>query len=189
LTDQLDPLRVRLAREQAQDVAHDLAELEADEDRIGLPGLEPREEVGGVPQDGPQAQGVLLREGDVLPLLRGEMRVERDVRHADDLIDRRAHLLAQRVEELAPRAIRLLGLLLHLLELDVFRFQGLLPARDLELERRGARAQVVRRLRESDVMRSKAASSRFRPIAQPRARGEAPSPPPWPPPPAWRWAA
>ena len=108
VTGQLEALLVRARRQQPDRLLHGLAQVERHPLERQLPRLDLRE-VENVVDERQQRLGRVLHRPQVLALLRGQLRPERQLRHADDAVHRRADLMAHVRQELALGGRRLLG--------------------------------------------------------------------------------
>ena len=108
---ELEPLVVRLLRGQRRDGADDLVELEVGGFEVELAGLD-LGEVEDVVDDRQQRRAGVVDLADVVALLGRELRLEGEVREADDGVHRRADLVAHVREEHGLHLRGFLGLLL-----------------------------------------------------------------------------
>ena len=115
---QLEPLLVGARGQQANGVFDDVADAERDAVERQLARLDFRE-VEDVVDQRQQRLARVLDRAQVVALLRGERRAERQLRHADDGVHRRPDLVAHVGEELALGDGRLFGAALGDLELPV----------------------------------------------------------------------
>ena len=116
LGEEREPFFGRAERERLHAAAELLAELEGEWLEAQAAGLDLRD-VEDVVDDVQQRLGRRSHQVQRLALLRAQVAVEQQRRHAHDAVHRRPDLVAHVREELALGAVRLLGLLPRLLEL------------------------------------------------------------------------
>src|SRR5258705_13302075 len=140
---QLAALLVRPQRERLQRFLEHLPQGELDRLHVQLAGLDLRE-VEDVVQDDEQHFRRAVRGLQVVALYRGERRVERKLRHADDAVHRRADFVAHVRQELALGAVGVLGRVLRL-----HQRRGRFVTLDVQrLQIRGHLVEAVRKLAE-----------------------------------------